>query len=919
MAKKSQRHPARHEGDHPGCMWGLISMFDFRHGQSTQKLLSDRRRGPRHAVATGTATNKPVLLTNLEESCQGIIGGEESTIVAVDAGKPSVKKLMEEEMFCKKDFMKEMYSVEVEAKQSISEYGGSKRKNHKRTNRSRSRSCEIYIEDLDASESLEPEKPCLPNSEKQSTNIIEMDDIMEEFCHQIHGISCVKHDEHDEVHNQPNLQNPDLEEKLSEAIKLLSQRLINAKHVTGDGETHPSEELKDALRILSSDKELSLKLLQGLNLSEQENDGLKRFDEVIHGKQRKFFRRKAKSLEKNPSKESKASQASNRIVILKPGPIGVEKPENERSLGSSPESQILIRNKGPNEGFGSYFFLTEIKRRLKQAMGKEQQEISPDGVPKRFPNKHQARGDGDKRYKENVGRNSPSKDHFFIEKVARPPTGVRKGEKTDTLKEHEVGLEQETATYPKQRISNIYVEAKKHLSEMLTSETGDVDFSSGQAPKTLGRILSLPEYNFSPTGSPGRDWRESFVTAQMRFSNNNKFQKKENVSHHGRMTLNSETELCVPDDSTDNEAKAPSNPNSSAPNELAQDNEVEKILCSVGDGMTSEGDVDILKSAEIVVQEDSNTFDTLFEPINCSGTRDDQNGEMFEVCDETRYSDCSKHDLNEENQSPSSALTSPSTSSITKKDDNLESVVEVSERPSPVSVLEPLFTEEDVSPASTRFQPAELPIQPRRIQFEEHVPSTADMGTPLKAYIAEKESIFEYVKAVVQASEENWDEFYIMSSSSDPLLDPSIFDEVEFFPNQLCYDNKLLFDCINEVLMEVYGRYFGCPLGLSFAKPTVRPAPDMKNAIHEVWEGVYWYLLPLPLPHTLEQKVKKDMAKTGTWMDLRYDSEAMIIEIGDAIFKDLMEETMLSCVNGSSESGNPSIAAELKEQIGINL
>lgn len=62
-------------------------------------------------------------------------------------------------------------------------------------------------------------------------------------------------------------------------------------------------------------------------------------------------------------------------------------------------------------------------------------------------------------------------------------------------------------------------------------------------------------------------------------------------------------------------------------------------------------------------------------------------------------------DLNEENQLPPSALTSPSTSPITKNDNNLEGVVEVSERPSPVSVLEPLFTEEDVSPASTRLQP----------------------------------------------------------------------------------------------------------------------------------------------------------------------------------------------------------------------
>lgn len=34
----------RYEKGQTGCMWGLISMFDFRHGRSTRRLLSDRKR-----------------------------------------------------------------------------------------------------------------------------------------------------------------------------------------------------------------------------------------------------------------------------------------------------------------------------------------------------------------------------------------------------------------------------------------------------------------------------------------------------------------------------------------------------------------------------------------------------------------------------------------------------------------------------------------------------------------------------------------------------------------------------------------------------------------------------------------------------------------------------------------------------------
>lgn len=45
MGKRSYKHSARSQKDSAGCMWGLISMFDFRRGHSSQKLLSDRKHG----------------------------------------------------------------------------------------------------------------------------------------------------------------------------------------------------------------------------------------------------------------------------------------------------------------------------------------------------------------------------------------------------------------------------------------------------------------------------------------------------------------------------------------------------------------------------------------------------------------------------------------------------------------------------------------------------------------------------------------------------------------------------------------------------------------------------------------------------------------------------------------------------------
>lgn len=49
-----------------------------------------------------------------------------------------------------------------------------------------------------------------------------------------------------------------------------------------------------------------------------------------------------------------------------------------------------------------------------------------------------------------------------------------------------------------------------------------------------------------------------------------------------------------------------------------------------------------------------------------------------------------------------SLLESPPNSLVTKKVEGLESVNDTQERPSPVSVLEPIFTDDVISPASIR-------------------------------------------------------------------------------------------------------------------------------------------------------------------------------------------------------------------------
>ncbi|XVE84727.1 hypothetical protein DITRI_Ditri17bG0036200 [Diplodiscus trichospermus] len=877
------------------------------------------------------SNNKLDMLTSSGNNCMGTLDGEKKT-TASDAGKPSVKRLLEEEMSGEHIAKKEVNNTKVEAKLSDSAQRDNGRKNQKRKNRICKKSSGNSL-DMDAAENLVSEVSCQHNSEKRTTSDLDIDNIMEEFCQQIHQkrINCGNHGQPDESDMQQNQKSSDSEERLSEAIKfLVSQKLINRNQLTENGELQASKQVMDALQILSSDEELFSKLLQdpnsllvkyvqnlldaqvkdeepkplaGSNFSERELVDLQSV-EPVNRKRGNFFRRKLKSQERNLSDGNNVAQASNKIVILKPGPTQLQTPETRSSLGSSPESQHIIGHREPNEKVGSHFFLAEIKRKLKHAMGREQHRIPTDVIFKRFPGEQQNSGNNGG-VKEYIGMNSPTKDHFFIERIARPSTGVRKGEKTSKLKGSDLGTEYDTIDFSRQRVSNIYIEAKKHLSEMLTNGDEKVDLSTRKVPKTLGRILSLPEYNSTPVGSPGRNLESSFITAQMRFVGSEKFQKvnknnqHNNVSHLSQVADDTENQLCISDKKTGDEMPS----DNSVSNNLDtsdNDDKENKKFSSTKDEMSLEAAASIVKATEIMVQEESKLLDASPKTSDSSITKDDKNVDICEVCDDKQYPQCLQPDVSEEEEQPFSPLASPSNSSATKKVADPKSADDIQERPSPISVLEPMFVEDVISPESFRFHSGETSIQPLRIRFEEHGCLVTDHNNHNKTCSDDKELTFEHIKAVLQASSFNWDELYIKSRTSDLLLDPLLLDEVEYSPNQLCHDQKLLFDCINEVVIEVCEYYFGFP-GVSFVKPNIRPIPNMKNTIEEVWQRVHWHLLPVPLPHTLEQIVKKDMAKTVTWMDLQIDTDCICVEMGEGILEDLVQDIVISYINESLE------------------
>lgn len=925
MTKRSKRRVVRHERDQLGCMWSFISILDFRHGRSPRRLLSDRRRGSSHAGDAEHSGNKFEVLTNLDEKLEVTVDGEESSTFAAEGGKPSVKILMEEEMVGEPDTDIKVKDSKLVSKQSDLGDDDHRRKNRRRSKKSSWGSYDMDADILSATESLASRHVDL-DANQDCTNshneISKAENICGEICQET--IATGKNHNDAEVQIQVNSKHADLKEKLCEAIKeLINQQLKSGKHLTEHGGTPLSKELVNALQIPNLNEESFSKLLEDpdsilvkymqnlqdahlkrdnlsesfaeCNLSKEKHDKSNESQQVVNHKSYKFFRRNVKSHETKTLGEIENPQTSNRIVILKPGPAesknSTSLDSTDMLLGHSPN----IVYKGQAEKAGRHFLISEIRKRWKNVMGKEHNGRSPGGFTKRLP-------DGGKaNMGENNGMNSPGKEHFYIEKIARPVAKKRE-EKTVKPRDSEANKEYENVNVSKRRVSNIYIEAKKHLSEMLSTADDGTDFSSGQFPKSLGRILSLPEYN-SPLASPGKIPESSLVTAQMRYSahlrsprvDENKERQIEaaNDGHQGPSAPSTESELCVLASCDDKIQTSDKNPTLSV--EPLSSSEVEETC---GPDLSPKGNTEILIAVDGTINEEHVSKDTSTGSASPASLQCGAEDHLAEDINED-YTDSvhKKEEPHSNDELHASPFASPSNSSTIQKIAELEIAVDKLERQSPVSVLEPLFMEDDISPARTTSR-SEPSIQPLKIKFEDEMPHTLKHGIHIKTSMEGKESLLAYVEAVLHASGLGRQEFYLRSEPSDQLIEPSVFDEVDFFYDQLHFDQKLVFDCINEVLLEVCQHYFGCSPWVSYVKPSIKPVHDIRSTIHEVWEGVHWHLLPLS-PPTLEQIARKDMVKPGKWMDLRFDSESIGFEMGEAIFDELIDEVIDCCMEDS--------------------
>ncbi|XP_055807132.1 uncharacterized protein LOC129875918 [Solanum dulcamara] len=153
---------------------------------------------------------------------------------------------------------------------------------------------------------------------------------------------------------------------------------------------------------------------------------------------------------------------------------------------------------------------------------------------------------------------------------------------------------------------------------------------------------------------------------------------------------------------------------------------------------------------------------------------------------------------------------------------------------------------------------------------------------------------FNYVKDVLNLSGFSGNEFMNLSIFEELggcfLSQPDCSGYAEESGN---YDQLLLFDLINEVLLQLYEKsslYWPKALtSRSYIHPMLHVGYHL---LEEVWKDISWWLsFELENDQSLlDDAASRDLEKGDNWMNLQFDAECVGLELEDLILDDLLDE-----------------------------
>ncbi|XP_073302975.1 uncharacterized protein [Primulina huaijiensis] len=422
----------------------------------------------------------------------------------------------------------------------------------------------------------------------------------------------------------------------------------------------------------------------------------------------------------------------DKIVILKPSPQKIRYWENIICHCSSVQSYQKLGVTEPNKKPTSFSF-KEMKRKLQHTFGgnrKGTKQLSMKGNSNKLSNNRPILGVGDCicRGMDIANSVSSSKNVEFRETRSKK-SSLRSIERPDNICMKEAVRKK--IDFPSVSLSmkqefDVIFEAKRQLYARVNDVNALENTKRKRSPKTVARILSSPEHDFSWPISPKR----GSLYAQMRSTT---YSNSPNIARRSCLIMNERQRIWP----------SPLRPREQKTEEIDSIQKHENCTSEVESESTS-----TVKRSDVteLLEEDESAvhfMDMHSENETLTSTLDDIPFTPSSSCDITKYQEAHR---------------------------------------TPVSVIEPFFTDVINSLPSTTFQTVELSLQPLCLDFEECSSESTpqDPQLDIKTCTNEQDPISVYVHLVLQASCMNWDHLSEIGRLPEELIHASLFDELEF-------------------------------------------------------------------------------------------------------------------------------------------
>ncbi|XP_058111125.1 uncharacterized protein LOC131254136 [Magnolia sinica] len=909
MEKRLEREYStlQFEKAYPSCMRGIFNFFDFHQRLHIKKMLSDKKYGnrrhgggdktPRTKLNVSATGEADTSMDEEEDSCL-IEDKTKDSSPSKQSGRPRIKTLIAEEMSKEKPQKRRTpsFSARLLRTESIhySDYDPDEKS-------SVGESPRIGLHSHENSPSMsKAHNPILPTPPE---NLI-LSNHQCEVCGARNGGSYSDHSQLD-VPATHLLEKQVLLEKLLEAKEALLMH-------------NQSKEFLEALQIFNANRELLLKILQDPNSILENHLQASHTGEVVLTKCGSFpganlpGRNNPELVKHNHKqgeiwsilKQERKVQSQNSLLQLNNGnssdsnssksmPLAVDA-DGGTGLESLPGSTHELKKQKDNGVVLNRF--KDIKQKLKHAIReskKERLRISMDGILHRIP----------------YGR-KPSKDAKSVVESPRSSyesdtVSSLSGKNTPNRIRRASSLNESLDRYSQLFESTLSKEGKVGPSEGSKLGHDDGALQPEKRPaKTFGRILSSPEI-----------WSD--------------YPSKDEDSEVPPDALPTEIPSEVPVDG--NEEVKSSNAD-----------EQESVDTLVDTGMESFVENASQELAEASVSE---ALDEDQEPLvldtdghrNAEGVGVGDELDELKMLKERRYIPLHEQEIGAM-KDDSAGPVQPSPISVLRSsfvEDALEGkafLIFYVTRPSQLRMIgldlseSPRFFNLHLQTYTCKYNTqitAGSELKPRRIDFDDvDLQTEADAPDRLGSieYVDEVQSLseqahsdisnvqvdmkdeadFNYVRDILHKSRFSIDELLGMWYLPDQPVDPSLFDKIEcstpdhdgtlYVAGGSC-DHLLLFDLINEVLIEIYRRSFSCCPWQLCTDSSIRPMPVGPHVLEEVWASISWYLSSRSqLDPKLEYVVARDLSKNDGWMNIQPEAECVGLELEDWILDDLLDE-----------------------------